>query len=255
MGVNVPLAEALVGHLPLVVKQLTDAIPGPFVENPDESEFVLQLRQRAAQNSERQDAKYRNDALPMSYHRAFIEIKQRLPADVVLVSEGANTMDIARTVFDLQLPRRRLDCATFANMGVGMGYAIAAQIHYAQSRVVAIVGDSAFGFSAMELETAVRAQLPLIVIVINNNGIYFGLDAEEYAARSAQGTLPSTALTPDVRYELIAQAVGATGYLVRTPQELGAAVDAALARDGLSLINCLIAPGGQQKLDFAWMAN
>ncbi|KAJ2566911.1 hypothetical protein GGH95_004437 [Coemansia sp. RSA 1836] len=190
----------------------------------------------------------------MSYYRAFAEIKRRLPADVVLVSEGANTMDIARTVFDFDEPRRRLDCATFANMGVGMGFAIAAQLYYTQSRVVAVVGDSAFGFSAMELETAVRARLPLVVVVINNSGIYFGLDREQYEERERAGTLPSTALTPEVRYELIAEAVGAKGYLVRTPEELGSAVEQALASDGLSLINCLIAPGGQQKLDFAWMA-
>ncbi|KAJ2509280.1 hypothetical protein IWW47_000082 [Coemansia sp. RSA 2052] len=255
MGVNVPLAEALVGHLPLVVQQLTDALEGPFVPDPDaDSEFVRMLAARAQSNAERQREKYLSDALPMSYYRAFAEIKRRLPADVVLVSEGANTMDIARTVFDFDEPRRRLDCATFANMGVGMGFAIAAQLYYTQSRVVAVVGDSAFGFSAMELETAVRARLPLVVVVINNSGIYFGLDREQYEERERAGTLPSTALTPEVRYELIAEAVGAKGYLVRTPEELGSAVEQALASDGLSLINCLIAPGGQQKLDFAWMA-
>ncbi|KAJ2834650.1 hypothetical protein GGI24_000308 [Coemansia furcata] len=252
MGVNVPVAVGLVGHLPLVVQQLTDALAGPFVADPEGSEFVRGLAAQGRKNAERQNERYLSDELPMSYYRAFAEIKRRLPEDVVLVSEGANTMDIARTVFDFQLPRRRLDCATFANMGVGMGYAIAAQSFYVGSRVVAVVGDSAFGFSAMELETAVRARLPLVVVVINNSGIYFGLDQEQYEER--RDVLPSTALTPEVRYELIAEAVGAKGYLVRTPEELGGAMDAALKSDGLSLINCLIKPGGQQKLDFKWMA-
>ncbi|KAJ2691228.1 hypothetical protein IWW39_000127 [Coemansia spiralis] len=252
MGVNVPVAVGLVGHLPLVVQQLTDSLAGPFVADPEESEFVKSLAAHGRKNSEKQNERYLSDELPMSYYRAFAEIKQRLPHDVVLVSEGANTMDIARTVFDFQQPRRRLDCATFANMGVGMGYAIAAQMYYTESRVVAIVGDSAFGFSAMELETAVRARLPLVVVVINNSGIYFGLDQDQYEER--RDALPSTALTPEVRYELIAEAVGAKGYLVRTPEELGDAVDAALKSEGLSLINCLIKPGGQQKLDFKWMS-
>ncbi|KAJ2783986.1 hypothetical protein H4R18_001378 [Coemansia javaensis] len=245
---------ALQGHLPLVVRQLTAALDGPFAADPGASEFVAALAQHGARNAAAQAAKCQSDELPMGYHRAFFEIKQRLPADVVLVSEGANTMDIARAVFDFQEPRRRLDCATFANMGVGLGFAVAAQIHYPASRVVAVVGDSAFGFSAMELETAVRSRLPLVVIVINNNGIYFGLERDEYAKLERQGRLPSTALLPDIRYELIAEAVGAVGRLVRTPAELGAAVDAALAHDGLTLINCLIKPGGYQKLDFAWMA-
>ncbi|KAJ2747450.1 hypothetical protein H4S06_005133 [Coemansia sp. BCRC 34490] len=253
-GVNIPVSVALQGHLPLVVQQLIDAVSGAYAPSPATTPYVSGLLEHAQRNAAKQDAKYASDAVPMGYHRAFHEIKRRLPADVVLVSEGANTMDIARTVFDFQEPRRRLDCATYANMGVGMGFAIAAQLAYPASRVVAVVGDSAFGFSAMELETAVRARLPLVVVVINNNGIYFGLDQGDYDAAEKRGPLPSTALTPDVRYELIAHAVGARGFLVRTPEELGCAVDDALQHDGLTLINCLIAPGGQQKLQFAWMA-
>ncbi|KAJ2895979.1 hypothetical protein GGI21_005086 [Coemansia aciculifera] len=107
----------------------------------------------------------------------------------------------------------------------------------------------------MELETAVRANLPLVIIVINNSGIYFGLDKDEYEERVRSGVdVPSTALTPEVRYELIAEAVGARGVLVRTPEDLGVAVEEALESHGLTLINCLIAPGGQQKLEFAWQS-
>ncbi|KAJ1761752.1 hypothetical protein GGH19_004157 [Coemansia sp. RSA 1807] len=254
MGTNVTIDVALQGHLPLVVEQLTAAIVEPFTAAPDTNEYVCALHEHAQANGAKQAAKYADAQVPMTYHRAFYEIKQRLPTDVVLVSEGANTMDIARTVFDFEEPRRRLDCATFANMGVGMGFAIAAQLHYANQRVVAIVGDSAFGFSAMEIETAVRSRLPLVVIVINNNGIYFGLDAAEYERLEAQGTLPTTALLPDIRYELVAEACGARGLLATTPEELGKAVDSAMEHDGVTLINCLIRPGGYQKLDFAWMA-
>ncbi|KAJ1846803.1 hypothetical protein LPJ70_001855 [Coemansia sp. RSA 2708] len=254
IGTNVHVDVALPGHLPLVVEQLTAALPGAFAAAPEATAYVRGLREQAQANAAKQALKYREDAQPMTYHRAFFEIKQRLPADVVLVSEGANTMDIARTVFDFESPRRRLDCATFANMGVGMGFAVAAQLTYPKARVVAVVGDSAFGFSAMEIETAVRARLPLVVVVINNNGIYFGLDSEEYGVLEAQGRLPSTALLPDIRYELVAEACGARGVLVRTPRELAAATEQALAHDGVTLINCLIRPGGYQKLNFAWMS-
>ncbi|KAJ2725920.1 hypothetical protein GGI07_000965 [Coemansia sp. Benny D115] len=255
MGVNVPIDVGLQGHLPLVVRQLIDGLEGKSrVLDPETNEFISLLTKHAQTNAVKQQQKYQSDALPMTYHRAFFEIKQKLPEDVVLISEGANTMDIARTVYDFEQPRRRLDCATFANMGVGLGFAIAAQLHYPDTPVVAIVGDSAFGFSAMELETAVRSNLSLVIIVINNNGIYFGLEQGEYEQLEKQGKLPTTALLPDVRYELIAQAVGAQGHLVKTPEELATAVEGALKHKGLSLINCLIAPGGYQKLDFAWMA-
>ncbi|KAJ2373208.1 hypothetical protein IW150_003732 [Coemansia sp. RSA 2607] len=254
LGGTVPVHVALQGHLPLVVRQLTDALQAPFVQQPDANQYVQTLAAHSSLNAQKQQAKYLNPTLPMSYHRAFYEIKQKLPHDFVLISEGANTMDIARTVYDFQMPRRRLDCATFANMGVGLGFAIAAQVHYPESHVVAIVGDSAFGFSAMELETAVRSHLPLVIIVINNNGIYFGLEQAEYDALEQQGRLPATALRPDVRYEMFAEAVGGKGYLVSTPDDLSKAVEQSLQHKGLSLINCLIAPGGYQKLDFAWMA-
>ncbi|KAJ1722336.1 hypothetical protein LPJ53_003246 [Coemansia erecta] len=254
IGTTGQVEVALQGHLPLVVRQLTQALKAPFVENPDANDYVQALVGHAAANAQKQEAKYHSSALPMTYHRAFYEIKQKLPEDVVLISEGANTMDIARTVYDFQEPRRRLDCATFANMGVGLGFAIAAQVHYPEAHVVAIVGDSAFGFSAMELETAVRSHLPLVIIVINNNGIYFGLEQHEYEELERQGRLPATALRPDIRYEMFAEAVGGKGYLVSTPEELSKAVEASLQHKGLSLINCLIAPGGYQKLDFAWMA-
>ncbi|KAJ1936505.1 hypothetical protein GGF37_005581 [Kickxella alabastrina] len=254
MGVNTPVDVCLQGHLPLVVRQLIDALDGPFVPNPEDNIFVAELARHASANFTKQEIKYHSDVLPMTYYRAFYEIKIRLPEDVVLISEGANTMDIARTVYDFQLPRRRLDCATYANMGVGMGFAIAAQLHYPSSHIVAIVGDSAFGFSAIELETAVRSHLPLVVIVINNNGIYYGFEKDEFNELDQRGIVPATSLTPEVRYEMIAQAVGARGELVRTPEELGGAVERALGHKGLSLINCLIAPGGHQKLDFAWMS-
>lgn len=251
MGTNHPVAVSLQGHLPLVVQQLTSSLPGSF--EPDR-EYMRELQEHSQRNQAKQMAKYSDCQLPMTYHRAFFEIKQLLPKDVVLVSEGANTMDIARAVFDFQQPRRRLDCATYANMGVGLGFAIAAQLHYPRQRVVAVVGDSAFGFSAMELETAVRSRLGLVVIVINNNGIYFGLDPQEYKELEQQeGKLPATALSPDVRYELVAEAVGAKGYLVRTPEELAEAVRKSLGDEGLSVINCMIKPGGYQKLDFGWM--
>ncbi|CAG8643958.1 5666_t:CDS:2, partial [Scutellospora calospora] len=133
-------------------------------------------------------------------------------------------------------------------MGVGLGFAIAAKVYYPTKRVVAIVGDSAFGFSAMEIETAVRANLPMIIIIINNNGIYHGLDIETYNATSLN-VLPSTALLPDVRYDLIADATGGKGYFVRTPQELDNAMKEALKYDEkVIVINVMIQPGGRKKL-------
>ncbi|RIA95582.1 thiamine pyrophosphate enzyme, N-terminal TPP binding domain-containing protein [Glomus cerebriforme] len=244
---------ALLGHLPLVILQLINSLPSTY-KYPTTSNYFISLKRKIDDNIQITNERFNDDSVPMSYYRAFYEIKQKLPKnDIVFVSEGANTMDIARSIFDVQEPRCRLDAGTMATMGVGMGYAIAAKLYYPNKRVVAIVGDSAFGFSAMEIETAVRANIPLLIIIINNNGIYHGLDAKSYNDTPINN-LPSTALLPNVRYDLIANAAGGNGYFVKTPQELSNALDEALRDDNKCIIiNVMIQPGGKKKLEFAWM--
>ncbi|KAG9296514.1 hypothetical protein G9A89_015106 [Geosiphon pyriformis] len=245
---------SLLGHLPLIVAQLVAQFPSNLNYSAN-SPYLLGLKEKIRANVILNEKKFKDDTFPMSYHRAFWEIKKRLPEkNIVFISEGANTMDIARSIFDLQEPRCRLDAGTFATMGVGMGFAIAAQVKYPNKRIVAIEGDSAFGFSAMEIETAVRAKLPLIIIIINNNGIYQGLDSQEYNSTPISN-LPSTALLPEVRYDLIADACGGKGFLVWTPGELGDAVNSALGanREKCVVINVMIQPGGKKKLNFAWL--
>ncbi|KAG2208466.1 hypothetical protein INT47_010162 [Mucor saturninus] len=245
----------LLGDIQLVVSQLSHAIGNlPHLN----STYVSGLLDKVKVNAEKikQSGSKGSDDAILNYQTAFSVIKNTLPEkDIVYVSEGANTMDIGRSFFDVSEPRHRLDAGTGATMGVGMGYAIGAQSYYGSSkRVVSIVGDSAFGFSAMELETAIRSKLPLLIIVINNNGIYHGLTDDEYQASQNDGTLPTTALSPETRYEMISQACGGKGWFVKNRVELAAAVKEALdAKDQTCVINVLIAPGGRSKLDFAWM--
>lgn len=130
-------------------------------------------------------------------------------------------------------------------MGVGFGFAIAAQLTYPNKRVLCIQGDSAFGFSAMELETVCRTQLPIICIIINNNGIYSGLNAHDY--KESTGNLPSTALLTDARYEQVAVAFGAKGYCVRTVQELEACMHTVLSLSEPCVINVMIDPSAVRK--------
>lgn len=149
----------------------------------------------------------------MGYYRAFHELYKVLPRDCIYVSEGANTMDIGRTIIANHLPRSRLDAGTFGTMGVGLGFAIAAAMVHPNRRVVCVEGDSAFGFSGMELETACRYKLPIVFIIINNNGIYGGLDGDSWAGLTGEGQqahqlsqeLPVNALLPEARYEKMAE--------------------------------------------------
>jgi len=156
--------------------------------------------------------------------------------DLYVVNEGANTLDFGRNVLDMQLPRKRLDSGTWGVMGIGMGFAIGAAVTSGQ-QVLAIEGDSAFGFSGMELETICRYHLPIVVIVFNNGGIYHGNDPSPTADPAP------TALLPHAHYEMLIEAFGGQGYDAATPEQLGAALRAALTAHVPALINCVIAPG------------
>lgn len=176
--------------------------------------------------------------------------------DTVFVSEGANTMDISRVVIPINYPKQRLDAGTNATMGVGLGYAIAAKAASPEKLVIAIEGDSAFGFSAMEIETAIRSDLPLFIIVLNNSGIYRGVsDVEKYAPFTNK-PLPSTALSYKTRYDELGNSLGAVGMLVNNANELKLkmkeCLDLYFNENKTIVLNVLIQSGAGTKLEFGW---
>ncbi|KAI9321543.1 thiamine pyrophosphate enzyme, N-terminal TPP binding domain-containing protein [Dichotomocladium elegans] len=254
VGNNAVQTLPLVGDVRATVSQiLSHPLPRLSSSNAYASGLIQKVKQNVSKSLAQRNTG--SDTAVLTYLTAYSVIKKILPEkDVVFVSEGANTMDIARSFFDVHEPRHRLDAGTFATMGVGMGYSIAAQAYYSDKRVVSIVGDSAFGFSAMEFETAVRSKLPIIVLVINNNGVYHGLEPEDFEKSRRDGDLPPTALLPDTRYDLLSISLGGKGWLAKNRVELAKALKEALAvRDNASVINVMIAPGGRMKLDFGWM--
>jgi len=173
-------------------------------------------------------------------------IKEHLPNDFIFIGEGANTMDIARTVIGHDEPRHKLDAGTFGTMGISMPFTIAAKAVFPEKPVVAIVGDSAFGFSAMEIETATRYNLPFVVIILNNNGIYSGI--EELPKGIKNGEIPVTALNPTSQYEKMAEAFGGDGYHATNPEQLSKALKSAFGKpERLSIIHVRISTSGARK--------
>ncbi len=176
---------------------------------------------------------------PMDFYSALgalrTVIKER--PDAILVNEGANTLDLARGVIDMDKPRKRLDVGTWGVMGVGMGQAIAAAVETGKP-VLAIEGDSAFGFCGMEVETICRYNLPVCVVVFNNGGIYRGTDVNP-----GGGSDPATTVfVKGARYDKIIEAFGGVGVNAETPDELKRAVDAAMDSGRPTLINAVIDP-------------
>lgn len=191
-----------------------------------------------------------DESVPMTYYRVFRDIRDVLPRDCVIIGEGANTMDIGRTIMPNFHPRHRLDAGTFGTMGVGLGFALAAAMVHPDKKIIAVQGDSAFGFSAMELETICRYKLPITFIVVNNGGIYQGVEELPDDMQEA----PPTALMPNARYEMIVTAFGGKGYLVKTPSELRPALNDALTQTVPTVINVIIEPTGERKAqEFEWL--
>ena len=162
-------------------------------------------------------------------------IKER--PDAILVNEGANTLDLARGVIDMYKPRKRLDVGTWGVMGIGMGQAIAATVETGHP-VLAVEGDSAFGFSGMEIETICRYNLPVCVVIFNNNGIYRGTDVN----KSGGDDPATTVFVKGARYDKMMEAFGGVGVNATTPDELKRAVNAAMDSGKPTLINAVIDP-------------
>jgi 2-hydroxyacyl-CoA lyase 1 len=185
----------------------------------------------------------------MGYYRPLREIRDAMPKDAILVSEGASTMDIGRQVLHNYAARTRLDAGSFGTMGVGPGFAIAAALCNPGKVVLDVEGDSGFGFDGMEVEVACRLGLPIVYIVFNNNGIGGGptkLDPSK--------PLPPNALTPLAHYEKVIEAFGGDGYYIEKPDDLRPALEKAIAAKRPALINVVIDPQARRRpQQFAWL--
>lgn len=263
MGNNVRPAVALLGDINAVVIQLLQNLQKDGWTYSPDTEWWSILKSKIAANMKISEALSLQSSLPMNYYTVFHHISKLLPSDCIIVSEGANTMDIGRTMLNNYLPRHRLDAGTFGTMGVGLGFAIAAAVMEKSKvnaqRVICVEGDSAFGFSGMEVETMCRFNLPIIMIVVNNNGIYSGVDPETWKEMAKLGDLttiaPPVTLLPEARYDEVMTAFGGRGFLVRTVEELHSALELSLSEwDKPCLLNVLIDPASDRKQqEFPWL--
>ncbi|HTT76659.1 MAG TPA: oxalyl-CoA decarboxylase [Candidatus Binataceae bacterium] len=237
MDSNRPIAAPVVGDITSSIAAFLAALkPGRIKPS---SSWLNELAQRKQRNAEHMAARVAANPSPMDFYSALGTISRVLDGkpEIYLVNEGANTLDIARNVIGMRAPRKRLDCGTWGVMGIGMGYAIGAAVTSGKP-VVAIEGDSAFGFSGMEIETVCRYRLPIVVIVFNNGGIYRGDDVN----RGGGADPAPTVLMAQAHYERIIEAFGGAGYHVTNPLELSGAFTDALASGKPALINCVIDP-------------
>jgi oxalyl-CoA decarboxylase len=232
---NVAIAAPLIGDVGSCVSALLAGIDAGWAKPP--TEWTGAIAERKDKNLSKMAATLQLSPSPMSFQSALAVIRDMVKArpDAIVVNEGANTLDFARSIVDMYEPRKRLDVGTWGIMGIGMGFSVAAAVITGKP-VIAIEGDSAFGFSGMEVETICRYNLPVCVIVFNNNGVYRGTDVNPTGGPDVAPTV----FVKGARYDKLMEAFGGVGVHATTREELSKALAEAVASGRPTLINAVI---------------
>jgi oxalyl-CoA decarboxylase len=237
MDSNVEIVAPVVGDIGSCVSALLDGMGSKWASPP--ADWVGAVTAKREENIAKMAPRLMKNSAPMDYHGALgalrTIVKER--PDAIFVNEGANTLDLARGIIDMYQPRKRLDVGTWGVMGIGMGYAVGAAIETGKP-VLAVEGDSAFGFSGMEIETICRYHLPVCVVIFNNDGIYRGTDVNP----SGGSDVATTVFVKGSRYDKMIEAFGGVGVNATTPDELKRAVNEAMDSGKPTLINAVIDP-------------
>ena len=239
---NVRIDAPVVGDIGSCVSALLagiDSTEGSKWPAPP-AEWLDAIAERRSRNIAKMAETLAKNPTPMNFHSALNVVRDIVKAnpDAILVNEGANALDFTRSIVDMYKPRKRVDVGTWGVMGIGMGFSVAAAV-VSGEQVIAIEGDSAFGFSGMEVETICRYKLPVCVVILNNNGVYRGDEVN-----AAGGPDPSPLVfVKDARYEKLIEAFGGVGVRVTTPAELREAMEEAVRARKPTLINAVIDEG------------
>lgn len=232
---NVAIDAPLVGDIGSCVSALLAGIGSNWAKPP--AEWINAITERKTKNVAKMAETLAKDPVPMNFHSALNVVRDIVKAnpDAMLVNEGANALDFTRSIVDMYKPRKRLDVGTWGVMGIGMGFAVAAAVESGQP-VIAIEGDSAFGFSGMEVETICRYNLPVCVVIMNNNGVYRGTDVNP----TGGADVAPTVFVKGARYDKLMEAFGGVGVNATTPAELRKAMEEAIKSRKPTLINAVI---------------
>ena len=238
MDVNVPIAAPVVGDMGLALDAILAKLSVASMSTDPAWLSALQAETKEKNAKFQARLAANKGTMPMDHWTAIGIIKPILESnpDIILVNEGANTLDDTRVAIDMSLPRHRIDCATWAIMGMGMGSVVGAAVASGK-QVVAIEGDSAFGFSGMDFSTICRFNLPVTVVILNNGGIYNGIGVP---MDKTSDPAPTT-LDINARYDKLGEAFGAQTYYVQTPEELKKALTESIASKKPCLIDVQLA--------------
>jgi len=250
IGHNKPSEVALVGDGKAIMSQMNQALEERQWFYPQDTPWRMALGEKVSANVAQIQAQINDDAAPAGYFRALRDVAAWMPQNAILSAEGAGTMDIGLTQLPVSNARSCLNAGTYGTMGVGLGHAIAACVVHPDRPVIHLSGDSAIGFSGMEMETLARYNLPAKIVVLNNGGIGPGMPE---IPEDPMINMKPNALIYGARYDKIMEDFGGKGFFVEDPKDIPNALDQAMAFPGPALVNIVISQSSTRKPQkFAW---
>jgi 2-hydroxyacyl-CoA lyase 1 len=250
IGHNKATDVALVGDGKAIMAQMNAALAGRQWFHSKESPWRQMISKKSSENAAQIQPQVDDDSAPATYYRAFKDIAAWMPRNSILSAEGAGTMDIGLTMLPVFSAKACLNAGTYGTMGLGLGQAIAAAIVHPDRPVIHLSGDSAIGFSGMEMETLARYNLPVKIVVLNNGGIGPGMPE---IPENPMFNMKPNSLIYGARYDRVMEAFGGKGFFVEDPKDIRGALDEAMNFRGPALVNIVLSQGSARKPQaFRW---
>ena len=249
LGRNRPLALGLAGDLGAILRQALDVIPASMAARV--APWLEALRAKESESRTKIAAFCAADDVPISHYRLAAEIARVVSPETIVVGDGGDVVGCVSKVVSLHRPGQWLDPGPLGCLGVGPSFALTAKLLHPERPVILIAGDGALGLNGMELETAVRFGLPLVCVVGNDGG--WGQIRNPQLSFYGEARAVATSL-PLTRFDLLAEALGARGVLVREPRDLGPALDKALGSSEVWCVNVVLDPAAYRNTGTVSMA-
>jgi acetolactate synthase-1/2/3 large subunit len=238
IGHNKPADVGIAGDAGAVLTQLRDAADRDF-DQARFSPWLERLRKRDHQKREEMLPMLNSEEKPIHPLRLCREIRDFLPRDAVFVVDGHETLNLARQTIPTYFPGHRINVGPAACIGVGVPFGIGAKVAKPDKPVVVFHGDGGFGMNGMEMDTAIRHNLPVIVIINNNGGWGPGLASPEVSGPEFGVVGRDLGLT---RYDRVVEALGGWGAYVEEPDDIRPALEKAVAAGKPALVNVITDP-------------
>ena len=205
------------------------------VRRPDWSGWVTELQDTVKAAVERDAALLGAEADPIHPARIYGELVPRLAEDAVVIGDGGDFVSFAGKFVEPKRPGGWLDPGPYGCLGAGLGAAIAARLARPSSQVVLLLGDGAAGFSLMDVDTLVRHDLPVVMVMRQQLRVGAGEGPDADALRLRRGGRPG----PADPYDEVVKALGGAGETVTDPPQIGPALDRAFAANVPYLVNVI----------------